>query len=77
MQGIPPFTIKGKLGKTNTSSLSGSTKFPVDIGDGDFRFIKGDVTINYAQGFATFTGSINRTIFGQTISVTLTGTKQS
>lgn len=74
---LPTFTIKGKLSKTNVLSLSGSTKFPVDFGDGVFREIKGDVTINYAQGVASFNGTVNRTIFGHTIVVTLTGSKQA
>lgn len=75
LQGLPLFEIKGKLSKTNLNSLSGSTKFPVDFGNGDFHAIKGSLTLNYAQGFASFSGTVNRTIFGHTIVVTLTGNK--
>lgn len=74
---LPSFDIKGKLSKTSVLNFSGSTRFPVDFGDGVFHEIKGDVTINYAQGAASFSGSVNRTIFGHTLAVTLTGTKQT
>lgn len=76
LSGLPLFTIKGKLSNTNVFDLSGSTKFPVDFGNGDFHAIKGQLSIDFNQNLVNFTGTVQRTIFGHTINVSLTGSKQ-
>lgn len=76
LSGLPLFTIKGKLSKSDVTDLHGSTKFPVEISEGNFRGVKGSVDLHFNPNLQSFSGTVNRTIFGYTIDVALTGTKQ-
>ncbi len=76
LSGLPLFTIKGKLSRQDVNDLHGSTKFPVEISEGNFRGVKGKLDLHFNQDLQGFTGTVNRSIFGFTIEIDLTGTKQ-
>lgn len=74
---LPNFEFKGKLGKSDPLVLNGKSKIPVDVGDGDFRFIRGSMTANFASNLLTFNGDISRSIFGTDINISITAVKQA
>lgn len=74
--GLPLFTIKGKLNKQDVADLHGSSKFPVEISQGNFRGVKVSLDLHFNGTQTGFTGTASRTIFGYSIDVALTGTKK-
>ncbi len=76
LTGLPLFTVTGKLNKREVTDLHGSTKFPVEISEGNFRGVKAKLDLHFNENLQSFTGTANRTIFGYTIEVALAGTKQ-
>lgn len=76
LSGLPLFTLKGKLSKSEVTDFYGSTRIPVEISEGKFLGVRGSVELHFNQNLQSFSGTVNRTIFGYTIDVALTGTKQ-
>lgn len=76
VQGLPTFTIKGKLDKDEVLELSGKSKFPVEVDAGQFRGVRVNVQISFTQDLQSFTGQFDRTIFGHTIEGTISGQRQ-
>jgi hypothetical protein len=77
LDGLPLFTIKGSLEKMSMHDLKGSTKYPIEISDGNFHSFKATLTIHFSQDLQSFTGTAHRTVFGQTFNATLTGIKEA
>ena len=76
LNGLPTFKIKGKLDKSETFELNGKTRFPVEMSEDRFFFIRGQLSVNFSQGVTTFTGQVHRVIFGHHIDIALSATRQ-
>ena len=73
--GLPEFTLKGKLDKESLFDLSGKARFPVEVSDDRFFKVRVNLELTFAQNLQSFTGSLDRTIFGHEINGTVNGTK--
>lgn len=76
LDGLPIFKIRGKLDPSETFQLNGSTRFPIEVSDNRFHFLRGRLTVHFASDVETFNGSVHRVIFGHHIDITLSATKQ-
>lgn len=75
LDGLPTFKIHGKLDQSETFQLNGSTRFPIEVSDNKFHFLRGRLTVSFAPDVETFKGSVHRVIFGHHIDIALSATK--